>query len=157
MSNVHRTGPVDIITVAVPLTSNVPTNSIAMGTPVALVAGSPIPAVAFTWTTDLATTQTNFAAAFFGISESRSIAGSTDVRNNQVAINMDGTYEFDVTTGTDFAVGQFIGCSKGVGNNLIDTVEVVPTKARAIAVVVEDTAAGALKVRARLVNTLFKR
>lgn len=157
MANTHRTGPVDIVTVAVPLTSNVPTNTINIGSPVALVAGAPIPATVFTWTTDLATTQTNFAAAFFGMSESRSIAGSTDVRNQLVAINTDGTYEFDATAATDFAVGQFIGCSKAAGNNLLDTIEVVATKARAIAVVVEDTPAGALKVRARLINTLFKR
>jgi hypothetical protein len=157
MSNVHRTGPVDIVVISVPLTSNVPTNSINMGSPVALVAGAPIPASVFTWTTDIATTQTNFSAAFFGMSEGRSIAGSTDVRNNTIAINMDGTYEFDSTVGVDYAVGQFIGCSKAAGNNLLDTVEVVPTKVRAIAVVVEDTPAGALKVRARLINTLFKR
>lgn len=157
MSNVHRTGPVDLVTMAVPVTGILPTNTIDQGAPCALVSGKPVPAPAFTWTTDLATTQTNFAAAFAGISESRSRAATTDTRDLQVAINLDGTYEFDVATGTDFAVGEYIGPAKAAGNALLNSVAKVGSKALAIAVVVEDTAAGALRVRARLVNTMFMR
>src|SRR4051794_10745466 len=68
------------------------------------------PAAAFTWTTDLATTQGNFAAVFLGVAHQSSAAGET------VDISVDlsplSVYEFVVESGT-FEVGGLLGPSHG--------------------------------------------
>lgn len=156
MSSIHRTGPVDLAFVDVALTSTVPTNDIAQGDAVAIVTGKAVPANKFTWGTDLATTQTAFAAAFFGVSESRSRAATTDARDLRIAVNMDGTYEFDCTS-ADYTVGQYVGLAKDTGNNLLSAkVEACTTKARAIGVVVL-AGTSLTTVQVRLINTAIKR
>lgn len=156
MTAIHRTGPVDPQHFDVAVTGVVPTNTIEQGDAVAYVANKATPAGAFTWTTDLATTQTAFAVAFLGISESRSRAASTDTRDLRVMVNMDGTYEFDCTSAT-YTVGQFVGLAKAAGNTLLpSTVVGVASKALAIGVVVE-AGTTVTKVKVRLLNTLAKK
>lgn len=157
MAAIHRTGPVDIQHVDVALTSTVPTNDINAGDAVAIVAGFAVPAKAFTWTTDLATTQANFVAAFFGMSEWRSRAATTDARDLRIAVNMDGTYEVDCTSAT-YVPGQLVGLAKDTGNNLLSSkVEAVAnTKNRAIGVVVVGGTT-VTSIQIRLINTAIKR
>ena len=156
MTAIHRTGPVDTQHFDVALTSTVPTSTIEQGDAVAYVSDKAVPASAFTWTTDLATTQTAFVVAFLGISESRSRAATTDTRDLRINVNMDGTYEFDCTSAS-YTVGQFVGLAKDTGNNLLSSQVVgVATKALAIGVVVE-AGTTVTKVKVRLLNTLFKK
>jgi hypothetical protein len=61
------------------------------------------PASAFTWTTNLATTQANFTAAFVGVAHQASAAGQ--VTPVSVDISPFATYEYAVPTG-NFTVGQ---------------------------------------------------
>lgn len=119
--------------------------------------------VNFTWDTDLATTQTAFAAALIGVSADRVIAGdpahySVDPDVTRPLVNQDGTYTVYVENGT-YAIGDFIGPSaNGGGDGLINQCEVVPTLARATFVVQEDKTADASDpyVLARLINTPAK-
>lgn len=164
--NIHRVGAVDLINMPVPLTSNVTTNSVVQGAPVAGVAGNAVPASAFTWTTDEATTRTNFVAAFLGMSESRSRQGinvslgnigAGDSRDATIEVNMDGSYELDIATGTAIAVGDFIGCAKAAGNALVDTFKKVTVRTEACFIAVEPMLSTGVRVRARLINTLIRR
>jgi hypothetical protein len=156
---IHRTGPVEPRAFSVTLTGSVPTNSISVGDSVALVASKLVPAQNFTWTTDLATTQTNYAAAFAGISSGNSPAASTDARALSLTITQDGDIEFDLNVAAVAAmeVGGFIGHAKAVGNALLQTVETVPTKARAIGVIVKRVEIGDTRVLVRMLNTTIKR
>lgn len=156
MSSIHRTGPVDLQNFNVAVTGLVPTYTINIGDAVAYVSDKAVPASAFTWTTDLATTQAAFVLAFLGVSESRSRIATTDSRDLRIAVNGDGTYEADCTTAA-YTVGQFVGLAKDTGNNLLSSkVEGVATKARAIGIVVEAGTA-LTTVKFRLLNTLIKK
>lgn len=156
MSSIHRVGPVDIQHFDVAVTTGKPTSTIESGDFVANVSDKAVVASAFTWTTDLATTQTNFAAAFLGVSESRSRAGVEDTRDLRIAVNMDGTYEADCTS-ANYTVGQYVGLAKDTGNNLLASkVEGCSTKERAIGVVVE-AGTSLTRVKFRLINTVVKR
>jgi hypothetical protein len=68
------------------------------------------PASDFPWTTDLATTQGNFAAAFLGVAHQSSAMGETD--DISVDFSPFSVYEFDVDSGT-FEVGGLLGPSHG--------------------------------------------
>lgn len=155
--NIHRVGPVDPINVLTPVTSGFTTSAIPMGAPVAIAAAKAVPASLFTWTTDEATTRTNFVAAFVGMAESRTRISSSDVRDFSVEVNMDGSYEFDVPTGTALVIGDFLGCAKAAGNALVDTVKKVTARTEAIAICVEPMLSTGTRVRARLINTLIRR
>lgn len=152
--NIHRVGNVDLINLSVTLASGANAIGIVQGAPIAYVASKAVPASQFTWTTDEATTRTNFAAAFCGISESRARLGSVEPRDQSVEVNMDGSYEFDVATGTALAVGDYLGCAKAAGNALLDTVKKVTVRTEAIAICVETMTSTGTRVRARLINTL---
>lgn len=156
MANIHRTGPVLLQHFDVAVTSSKPTNTINPGDPCAFVSDKVIPAANFTWTTDLATTQTNFATAFLGISEGRSRAGTDDIRDLRLPVNMDGVYEMDCTAAA-YNVGDYVGCAKAAGNALTSIVEEVPTSARAIGRVVEAAASGSTRIKVALINTIAKR
>lgn len=156
MAHIHRSGPVDQTYAPVKLTSSVPTNTINIGDLVAIESNKAVPAASFTWDTDLATTQTAFAAAFLGLSASRSRASTTDSRDLEIAVDMDGNVEFDCVSGS-YTIGQYIGCAKDTGDNLKQTVTGVASKTLAIAVVVKDSGANATRVTARLLNTPVKR
>lgn len=64
------------------------------------------PASAFPFTTDLATTQANFAAAFLGIAHQQSQAGETD--DLSIDFSPHAVYEFDVH-GAAYEVGDLLG------------------------------------------------
>ena len=155
--NIHRVGPVDPINVKTQISSGITTIAIPMGAPVAIVATNAVPASLFTWTTDEATTRTNFVAAFCGMAESRTRIASADVRDASVEVNMDGSYEFDVASGTALVIGDFLGCAKAAGNALVDTVKKVTVRTEAIAICVEPMLSTGTRVRARLINTLIRR
>jgi hypothetical protein len=156
MAHIHRVGPTDLVYAPVTLSSSVPAATINQGDLVAMISNKVVAAASYTWTTDTATTQTNFAAAFVGMSTGRSRIDSTDPLDLELPIQMDGTIEFDAVSAS-YTIGQYLGCAKDTGNNLKQTVEGVATKARAIAIVVKDSGASATKVLARLINTPVKR
>jgi len=108
----------------------------------ALVAGECVPAVDFTWTSNLATTQTNFAAAFLGHSPQYKKAAQSYVygngTDNVITMSTSGVYEADLDTATTLAVGDWVGMAKDTGNNLLSqTVAKVDAVAKAIGTVVE--------------------
>jgi hypothetical protein len=159
MPTIHRTGPTEQVTLAVTLSTGKPAATILPGDAIAVVSGKAIATTSFTWSTDLATTQTNFAAALGGIASGRSRAGVDDPRDLEVAVLQDGNFEFPLTVAaaSAFLFGTYIGLSKDTGNNLKNTYESVPTKARAVAVVVKEAPVGSTTVIARLINTAIKR
>lgn len=108
----------------------------------ALVAGEVVPAVDFTWTSNLATTQTNFAAAFLGNSVQYKPANQAYVfgngSDNLITVSTSGTFQADLDTTTTLAVGDFVGMAKDTGNNLLSqVVSKVDAVAKAIGVVVQ--------------------
>lgn len=75
------------------------------------------PASSFTWTTDLATTQGNFAAKFIGIACESSASGDTD--KISVDISPVSVYEMDAASDT-YIPGAPLGPDKDTGNALLD-------------------------------------
>ena len=155
MAHIHRKGPIDPIQVDVKLTSDVPTNTINIGDLVALESFKAVPAQNFTWDTDEATTQENFAAAFAGVSCSRSRAGVTDTRDLEIQVATDGYIEFDCVS-DNYDLGEYLGCDSAA-SLLKQTVKVVGSKDVAVAVVIEKAPAASTRVLGRLVNTIPKR
>ncbi len=68
------------------------------------------PASAFTWTTNLATTQGNFAAKFLGVAHQPSAAGETAAIS--VDVSPESVYEFDVASGS-YELGALLGPDEG--------------------------------------------
>ena len=64
------------------------------------------PASAFAWTTNLATTQGNFAAKFLGVAHQPSAAGESEPIS--VDVSADSVYEFDVNSAA-YEFGQSLG------------------------------------------------
>ncbi len=64
------------------------------------------PASDFTWDTDLATTQAEFAAVFLGIAQQQSADGDTD--DVSVDLSPFSVYEFDVNSAT-YELGDSLG------------------------------------------------
>ncbi|MBW3540721.1 MAG: hypothetical protein KY476_10660 [Planctomycetes bacterium] len=64
------------------------------------------PASAFAWNTDLATTQSAFAASFLGVCHQQSADGDTD--DVSVDLSPNSVYEFDVNAAT-YEVGDDLG------------------------------------------------
>ena len=64
------------------------------------------PASDFPWTTDLATTQSAFAASFIGVTHQQSASGDTD--DVSVDLSPHAVYEFDVNSAT-YEVGDELG------------------------------------------------
>lgn len=150
-----RKGPVDIEHFDVHVTSSVPTRAIASGDLLAAVSSKMIPASAFTWDTDLATTRAAFVAAFVGVSEGRSRIGSTDARDLRIPVNTNGTYEMDCTSAS-YTVGQLVGPKKDSGNALMNTLEGVSAVTQAIGRVVE-AGSSVTRIKVRLLNTITLR
>jgi hypothetical protein len=103
------------------------------------------PASAFEWTTNLATTQGNFAAKFVGIAHQQS--GDGDVSPISVDISPLSVYEMDVPS-TTYEVGGLLGPDEGSSALMDQQLETVASAASAIARAVEfkATAAGTLRV-----------
>ena len=151
MAHIHRSGPVWSEDIPVALTSTVPSFTIQVGDLVANQSGA-TPAASFTWDTDLATTQTAFAAAFLGVAASRSRAASTDARDLSVLVDQTGVIECDCTS-ANYTVGQLVGPAKDTGNNLKQAVVGVATKALAIGRVLE-AGTSLTRVKIALLNTI---
>ena len=114
-------------------------------------------ASAQTWDTNLATTQTNFATAFLGVSgqkkldtEARVFGNSTD---NIIRVDCSGIFEFDCSSAS-YVIGDYVGPAKDTGNALLDgTLAKVASAALANGRVVEN-AASATKIKVQLLSTL---
>ncbi|WP_437194145.1 hypothetical protein [Planctomicrobium sp. SH527] len=68
------------------------------------------PASAFTWTTNLATTQGNFAAKFLGVAHQPSAAGETAPIS--IDVSPESVYEFDVASAA-YELGAPLGPDEG--------------------------------------------
>lgn len=123
---------------------------------VALVSGSAVSASDFTWDTDLATTQENFAAAFLGISGQLKRDDVALVYGNSVAneirVDCSGIYE-GTYTGVALLVGEFVGPSNSGNALLPQSLVKVASKDLAIGSVVEANS-GTGTVKFQLLSTL---
>lgn len=77
------------------------------------------PASAFTWDTNIATTQASFAALFIGIALESSASGQTDPIS--VDMSSESVYEMTVPSGTYYPDDTF-GPDKDTGNAMLDQV-----------------------------------
>jgi hypothetical protein len=107
------------------------------------------PAAAFTWTTNLATTQGNFAAVFLGVAHQSSAAGET--ADISVDLSPLSVYEFDVESGT-FEVGGLIGPSHGTNVLTNQKLATVGSGALAIARAAEYKAAASTLLRVQFAS-----
>jgi hypothetical protein len=156
MAHIHRKGNVrPLHRVRVALNGAVPAADIFPGDLVAQASNFAVPAASFTWTTDEATTRTNFVAAFLGVSNDRSRLGVTDSRDLLIEVHTDGYFEFDCASAT-YEIGTKLGPDKAAGNNLKNTVKAVTAEAEAIAVVTEHQVSTG-RVTGKLVNTVLDR
>lgn len=118
-------------------------SAIALGDLVAQVSGEAVSAADFTWTTDLATTQTNFASAFLGLSGQTKLATVAKIYGNseanQIRIDCSGIYEGDYT-GVALVIGDYIGPSSAASKLLPQSLVKVASAALAIGRVVESLA-----------------
>lgn len=142
---------------AVPLNAPVLTaQAVAVGDLIALSAGNVVRAQDFAWSVDLPTTQTNFAAAFLGVSGQRKDAAvarcygnSTD---NLIRVDAASVWEFD-TASASYNVGDLVGAAKDTGLALLSqTVAAVATEAASIGRVVEATTSST-KVKVQITST----
>lgn len=92
------------------------------------------PASAFAWTTNLATTQGNFAAKFLGIAHQQSVPG--DTAPISVDISPTSVYEMDVSSST-YEVGSPLAPDDQSNSLLDQQLETVASAANAIARSVE--------------------
>ena len=112
------------------------------------------PASSFTWDTDLATTQSAFAAVFMGVAHEQSADGDTEPIS--VDLSPDAVYEFDVASAT-YEVGDLLGPDKdGGNNNLMDQqLEAVASDSLGIARAAEYKAAAATALRVMLASAYY--
>lgn len=107
------------------------------------------PASAFTWDTNLSTTQGNFAAKFLGVAHQPSAAGETEPVS--VDISPMSVYEFEVPAAT-YELGELLGPDSS-GNNLVNQqLEKVSSNANAIARAVEYQANSSVSLRVSLAS-----
>lgn len=111
-----------------------------------------------TWDTNLATTQTAFAALFLGLSGQKKVANEARVFGNStdniIRVDCSGVFEFDSVAAT-YELGDFVGAAKDSGDALVnDVVAKVSAVTLAIGRVCENTAASATKVKIQLLSTL---
>lgn len=123
-----------------------------LGELVASVSNLLVPASAFTWTTDLATTRTNFVAALAGASLQQCIdsVGGQVYGNglpNFITIGTAGEFWMAVS-GTQPAWGDLVSLSKNPSSNALlpNTVEKVTLAAQAIGTVVEVVGNGSIVI-----------
>ena len=103
------------------------------------------PASDFAWTTNLATTQGNFAAKFLGVAHQQSRSGDTDPIS--VDVSPHSVYEFNVNSAS-YEVGALLGPDESSSTLMNQQLEAVGSAAAAIARAAEFTsgAQGMLRV-----------
>ena len=159
MAHIHRTGPVMPKQYPVALDgSDLKVNDIEVGDLVAFESGELVPATAFTWNTDIATTRLDFAAAFAGIASGASDADKPDdTRDHKVLVTQDGECEFDVASAT-YLPGDLLTVTKAAGNALTNGMEKTVIPNAAIARVSESSDGVAVtRIRGYLLKTAPKR
>ena len=133
-------------------------SAIALGDLVAQVSGSVISATDFTWTTDLPTTQANFAAEFLGVSGQTKNATVAKVYgnsvSNQIRIDCSGIYE-GTYTGSALVIGDYLGPTSAANVLQPQSLVKVADATLAIGRVVE-ALAGTGTVKFQLLSTLNK-
>lgn len=132
-------------------------NAVASGDLVAVAAGNAVSAADWPWTTDLATTQAAFVAAFLGASAQTKLTNVARIPGNSAAnlirIDTAGAYEFDAASAT-FTVGQLVGPAKQTGNAL-EPQKVVGVAGATLAIgSVVEAGTALTKVKVRLHSTL---
>lgn len=107
------------------------------------------PASAFAWTTNLATTQGNFAAKFLGVAHQPSAAGETAPIS--VDISPTSVYEMDVSVGA-YEVGALMGPDEDSSKLHDQQLETTALAVNAIARSVEYQPAGTDRLRVSLAS-----
>lgn len=102
------------------------------------------PAQSFAWTTDLATTQAAFAAAFLGVCHQPSADGQTD--DVSVDLSPLAVYEFDANPAT-YEVGTILGPDEQSNTLMNQQLETVASAGLGIARAAEYKAASAATLR----------
>lgn len=130
--------------------------AISVGDILGYTAGNVYLASAETWDTNLATTQTNFATKFLGLSGQKKLSTEARVHGNStdniIRVDCSGVYEFDASSAS-YVIGDFVGPAKDTGNALLaGTVAKVSGVALAIGRVIENTTG--TKIKVQLLSTL---
>jgi hypothetical protein len=107
------------------------------------------PASDFTWDTDLATTQGEFAAKFLGVAHQPSADGETDPIS--VDVSPHAVYEFDANAAT-YEVGDVLGPDELSSALMDQQLEAVATPDLGIARAAEYKAASSSKLRVRFAS-----
>ncbi len=109
------------------------------------------PAADFTWTTDLATTQAAFAAAFVGIA----YTGSADGETEPVSVDVSplAVYESEANPAA-FDVGDLLAPAETLSALASQTLDVVGSASLAIARAMETTTASSPTVRACFASSI---
>jgi hypothetical protein len=77
---------------------------------------------AFAWTTNLATTQQNFATVFAGVSAQRwdgSNPQAYGIKDGLLRVDTGGVFEFACAANSSFNAGDLVGPDKAAGNALL--------------------------------------
>ena len=110
------------------------------------------PASDFTWTTNLATTQAAFAAAFLGITHQQSADGQTD--DVSVDLSANAVYEFDAASAT-YEVGDDLGPDELSGALMNQKLEAVASGSLGIARAAEYKAAASTSLRVTFASAFY--
>jgi len=110
------------------------------------------PASDFTWSSDLATTQSNFAASFLGVCHQPSADGETD--DVSVDLSPHAIYEFDVNPAT-YEVGDELGPDEQSSSLMNQQLEAVSTGTRAIARAAEFKSSSASTLRVMFASAFY--
>lgn len=132
--------------------------AVAVADLVGLASGNVVRAEDEAWDTNLATTQTNFATKFLGVSGQKKVAATARVygnsEDNKIRIDPQGVYEFDCAAAT-FAVGDFVGPAKQTGNAL-ESQKVVAVAGEALAIGrVAEAGTGVTTVKVQILSKLL--
>lgn len=100
-------------------------------------------AAAFTWDTNLATTQAAFAEVFLGIAEEASASGETDPIS--INVSRDAVYEIDCVSGT-YHLDDAFGPDEDSGSVMFDQKLETATEAASIARCVKEMSAAGTRV-----------
>jgi hypothetical protein len=110
------------------------------------------PASDFTWTSDLATTQSAFAASFLGVTHQQSASGDTD--DVSVDLSPHSVYEFDVNSAT-YEVGDELSPDEDSSTLMNQQLEAVASGTLAIARATEFKASSASTLRVTFASAFY--